>query len=76
MPTLRMPMFLRQLKHAGRTARFSIVSGDAGGWEVREEVDRDVVRAVHYDDWHRVERARSVFALKAMHLQQEGWIEV
>ena len=33
------------------------------GWEVREERDSEVVRQAHYQDWHRVERARRSFAI-------------
>jgi hypothetical protein len=70
------PMFSRQLQHAGRTRRFLIVNREGGGWEVREEDDRQVVRQVLYNDWHRVERARTVFAQRVMSLQEEGWTEV
>jgi hypothetical protein len=76
MLTADQPMFLRQLEHAGRTRRFLIASHESGGWDVREEADRDVVRQVHYDDWHRVERARTTFALRVLTLQEEGWTEV
>ncbi len=69
-------MFLRQLQHAGRTRRFFIASRESGGWDVREEADRAVVRDVHYDDWHRVERARTVFAQRVMTLEEEGWTEM
>jgi hypothetical protein len=31
------------------------------GWEVSEETDGAVLRAVHCDDWHRVERMMHVF---------------
>ncbi len=29
---------------------------EAGGWEVRIEVNGQVVTRRHHDDWHRVER--------------------
>ena len=35
------------------------------GWDVSEEVDSQVLRAVHCEDWHRVERMLSVFELTA-----------
>jgi hypothetical protein len=69
-------MYLRQLEHAGHTRRFVIVNRDAGGWEVREEDDRHVLKQVHYNDWHRVERARRVFAHRARTLEEEGWTDV
>ena len=52
-----------------------VVVADANGWEVREEQDRLVVRAVHRDDWHRVERDRLLFDLKVRSLLVEGWRE-
>ena len=48
----------------------------AGGWDVLEEQDRRVVREVHYDDWHRVERQLSVFAMRVEILKNEGWVPV
>ena len=44
----------------------------AGGWDVLEEQDRRVVREVHYDDWHRVERQLNVFAMRVEILKNEG----
>jgi hypothetical protein len=76
MLTADQPMFLRQLEHAGRTRRFVIASRESGGWDVREEADRAVVRQVHYDDWHRVERARMAFAQRVLSLEEEGWKDV
>ncbi len=35
------------------------------GWDVSEEIDSRVLRAVHCEDWHRVERMLSVFELTA-----------
>jgi hypothetical protein len=76
MLTADQPMFHKQLQHAGRTRRFLIASREAGGWEVREEIDRHVVRQTHYDDWHRVERARDAFTQRVQTLEGEGWTEV
>ena len=41
-----------------------------------EEQDRRVVREVHYDDWHRVERQLNVFAMRVEILKNEGWVPV
>ena len=43
---------------------------------MREEQDSKIVRQTHYQDWHRVERARSVFVIKAITLREEGWQEI
>jgi N-methylhydantoinase B/oxoprolinase/acetone carboxylase alpha subunit len=66
-------MFERNLSYDGHTRRFSIESRGGAGWEVREEQDSAVVRAKVYDDWHRVERARSVFQVEILTLTQQGW---
>jgi hypothetical protein len=65
-------MFQRDLQHEGRTRQFLIASHDAGGWDVVEALDSHVVRQVHSDDWHRVERARTVFTLQVELLKGEG----
>jgi hypothetical protein len=70
------PLFVKQLKQAGQIIRFSIFPTQAGGWEVKEEAGDEVLRQVRLSDWHRVERARDVFSLKALSLQEAGWIEV
>jgi hypothetical protein len=57
----------------GHTRRFLIEAKGADGWEVREEQDSAVVRAKVYDDWHRVERARSVFQEEILTLTEQGW---
>jgi hypothetical protein len=70
------PLFLKQLKQAGNILTFSIFPTNAGGWEVKEEAGNKVVRQVRLSDWHRVERARDAFSLKAMSLREAGWIEM
>ena len=69
-------MFNHRLEHEGRTRGFLISSRAAGGWDVLEEMDRRVVREVHYDDWHRVERTLNVFAMRVEILKNEGWVPV
>ncbi len=55
--------------------RFSILPAQ-GGWELREESDSQILRQVKVSDWHRVERARDVWSLRALSLQEAGWVEV
>ena len=69
------PMYARTLRNDTHTHRFSITPEETSGWEVREERDSSVLRRAHYDDWHRVERARRTFALDAFALFREGWTE-
>ena len=67
--------FDKQLKNQHNTRRYSISTTESG-WEVREERDSKLVKKVHYQDWHRVERARRSIANELDSLQQEGWSEV
>ena len=67
--------FDKSLRNDQQTRRYSIVTTDAG-WEVREERDSEVVKRVHYQDWHRVERARRSITIVLDDLQRQGWSEV
>jgi hypothetical protein len=49
-------MFTKEFVSAGHTTRVTITR-DVEGWQIQEERDSTVVKHVHYDDWHRVERA-------------------
>jgi hypothetical protein len=75
MTTTLSPVFVKQLKQAGKMIRFSIRPAQ-GGWELVEEADSQILRQVRVSDWHRVERARDIFSLKALSLQDNGWVEV
>ena len=68
-------MYARILRKADHTKRFTIHQTDAAGWEVREEQDSRVVRTARYFDWHRVERAKMVFAREAARLEDAGWTD-
>jgi hypothetical protein len=76
MTSTESPLFLKQLKQAGNILTFSIFPMGSGGWEVKEEAGDEIVRQVRLSDWHRVERARDAFSLKAMSLREAGWVEV
>lgn len=67
--------FSKQLRFLEQTRRYSIVATE-NGWEVREERDSKVIRQAHYQDWHRVERARRSFTVKLRELKADGWAEV
>jgi hypothetical protein len=66
-------MYEQSLSCEGHTRRFRISALGPSGWEVREEQDSLLVRARVYDDWHRVERARTIFQAEVSTLQQAGW---
>jgi hypothetical protein len=69
-----MHMFEQCLTHGGHTRRYRIKARGGEGWEVLEEQDSAVVRAKVYDDWHRVERARTVFEAEILQLTEQGWV--
>ena len=69
-------MYARTFRRAEQERRFTIIDTAGGGWEVREEQDRRVVRLIRYLDWHRVERARMTFAHEARALAADGWNEL
>ena len=65
-------MFIKELKQAGHSKRFTIQeAGD--GWELREEADSHLVRVVQYRDWHRVERAQKRIDSEVSKLEDGGW---
>jgi predicted alpha/beta hydrolase family esterase len=68
-------MFAKELRQAGHTKRFTISEAGNEGWEVRVEQDSEVVRRVHYTDWHRVERAVWMMSLQVSELEDNGWLE-
>jgi hypothetical protein len=66
-------MFAKELRQEGHTRKFSIQDLGRDGWEVREEQDDRVLKQVCYTDWHRVERALSMFNLQIGELEGRGW---
>ncbi len=68
-------MFSKSLRYHEQTRRYSIAPTETG-WEVREERGSEVVKQVHYQDWHRVERARRSITIELDDLQRQGWSEV
>jgi len=64
--------YSKQVRFHEQTRRYSIVALK-DGWEVKEERDSEVVRSSHYQDWHRVERARQSFTIKLQELKANGW---
>ena len=66
-------MFAKELRQEGHVRRFSIKELGLEGWEVREEQDDRVLKQICYTDWHRVERALSIFNLQIGELEGRGW---
>jgi hypothetical protein len=67
--------FVKSVKKADQIRRYSIQATSIG-WEVREEEDSATIRRTHYQDWHRVERARLSISLEVDRLREQGWSEV
>jgi hypothetical protein len=68
-------MYDHTIRKAHQIRRFTIVHTNPEGWEVRLEHDSQLIRSSHYTDWHRVERARMMFARDAMLLEEAGWTD-
>ena len=66
--------FIKSIKKANQIRRYTIQTATSG-WEVREEQGSEIVRQVHYQDWHRVERARRELMMEMHFLQENGWTE-
>lgn len=69
-------MFAKELQQAGHTRKFSIVDKGNAGWEVRDVQDDRVLKEICYTDWHRVERAMSMFAIQIDELESKGWAAI
>jgi hypothetical protein len=66
-------MFSVSLHRDGHVRRYSIQQSGSAGWEVKLEADEHLARHDNYRDWHRVERARAVFASEVVELKARGW---
>jgi hypothetical protein len=66
-------MFEVSLQRDGHVRHYSIQQSGSAGWEVKLETDERLARHDNYRDWHRVERARAVFASEVVELKARGW---
>jgi hypothetical protein len=66
-------MFVKELRQAGHVRRFSIKRLEESGWEVCDVQDERILRQTYYTDWHRVERAVSMFTILIDDLESRGW---
>ena len=67
-------MFSIALRHAEHTRKYRVSPSDTSGWDVILLEDLQPVRQVHYDDWHRVERAMATLQLEVRELTAKGWL--
>jgi hypothetical protein len=66
-------MFSIALRHADHTRNYQVSPSQPSGWELTLVEDLKPTRHVHYDDWHRVERALATLQLEVSELTAHGW---
>ena len=66
-------MFSIALRHEEHTRKYRVTMSQLHGWELTLTEDLKPTRTVHYDDWHRVERALATLQLEILDLREKGW---
>ena len=66
-------MFSIALRHDQHTREYAVSASEPSGWELTLREDLERTRRVHFDDWHRVERAVAVVRLEVEGLTARGW---
>ena len=66
-------MFSIALRHDQHTRHYAVSASQPSGWELTLQEDLKRTRRVHFDDWHRVERAVAVVRLEVEGLTAQGW---
>ena len=66
-------MFSIALRHDEHTRKYRVTASQQSGWELTLTEDTKPTRQVHYDDWHRVERAMLTWQLEIDQLTEKGW---
>ncbi len=69
-------MFSIALQHDEHTRKYRVAASQPSGWELTLTEDTKATRQVHYDDWHRVERALAAWQLEIARLTEKGWTVV
>jgi hypothetical protein len=66
-------MYSIALRHDEHTRNYRVTPAPQSGWELTLTEDLTPTRHVHYDDWHRVERALATLQLEVRELTAKGW---
>jgi hypothetical protein len=66
-------MFCIALRQDDHTREYAISASQPSGWELTLQEDLQRTRSVHFEDWHRVERAVAVVRLEVEDLTARGW---
>ena len=69
-------MFSIALQHEEHTRKYRVTPSHTSGWELTLTEDTKPTRQLHYDDWHRVERALLTWQLEIEELTGKGWVVV
>ena len=67
-------MFTIALRHDEHIRRYRVTPAQDSGWELTLTEDLKPTRQVHFDDWHRVERALVTLQLEVLELTEQGWL--
>jgi hypothetical protein len=66
-------MFSIALRREQHTRQYAVSASQPSGWELTLQEDLERIRSVHFEDWHRVERAVAVVRLEIEGLTATGW---
>jgi hypothetical protein len=66
-------MFSIALRHEQHTRQYAVSASQPSGWELTLQEDLERTKRVHFEDWHRVERAVAVVRLEIEELTSRGW---
>jgi hypothetical protein len=66
-------MFSIALRHEQHTRQYAVSASQPSGWELTLQEDLERTKSVHFEDWHRVERAVAVVRLEIEDLRSRGW---
>ena len=66
-------MFSIALRHDQHTREYAVSPSQTSGWELTLQEDLEHTRRVHFEDWHRLERAVAVVRLEVRDLTERGW---
>jgi hypothetical protein len=68
-------IFTKRLATEGHSRQLTIERSITSGWIAREH-DDSAIRTSLLHDWRRVELAIAIFEIKALALQDQGWLEI
>jgi len=67
-------MYSIALRREQHTRQYAVSVSQPSGWELTLQEDLERTRRVHFEDWHRVERAVAALKLEVENLTASGWL--